>query len=70
MVAMALAGFNEEKAGLLWREMATSLVRRLHHPYLRAMFEFLLIMSQWNGSDQETFRYDQENYHRAQWSSS
>ena len=53
---LALAGFNEEKAGQTWRDMVASLVKKLQNPYFRSMFEFLLIMTQWNGSDQETFR--------------
>ena len=57
IVAMALAGFSEEKAGQMWRDMVATLVKKLQNPYFRSMFEFLLIMTQWNGSDQETFRY-------------
>jgi len=55
LVAMALAGFSEEKAGQMWRDMVASLVKKLQNPYFRSMFEFLLIMVQWNGSDQESF---------------
>ena len=56
MVAMALSGFNEEKGvGDMWRESVTSMVDNFEDPYFRTMFKFLLIMSNWNGSDQETF---------------
>ena len=48
--------FSEEKAGQMWRDMVASLVKKLQNPYFRSMFEFLLIMVQWNGSDQESFR--------------
>ena len=55
IVAMALSGFSEEKVGALWREMVGNLVEKLKHPYLRTMFQFLLITTHWTGSDQETF---------------
>ena len=35
--------------------MVANMVNTLKHPYLRTMFKFLLIMCNWNGSDQETF---------------
>lgn len=56
MVAVALAGFSEEKSGAMWREMVKNVSKKIDHSYFKAMFEFLLIMTQWNGSDQETFR--------------
>ena len=55
VVAMALSGFSEEKVGALWREMVGNLVEKLKNPYLRTMFQFLLITTHWTGSDQETF---------------
>ena len=54
MVAMALAGFNEEKIGTMWSDSVSNLVDSLEEPYLRTMFKFLLLMGL-NGSDQETF---------------
>lgn len=57
MVAVALAGFSEEKSGAMWRDMVKNVSKKIDHYYFKAMFEFLLIMSQWNGSDQETFRF-------------
>ena len=43
VVAMALSGFSEEKVGALWREMVGNLVDKLKNPYLRTMFQFLLV---------------------------
>ncbi len=45
IVAMALSGFSEERSGALWREMVSNIVDKLADPYLRAMFNFLLLSS-------------------------
>lgn len=39
-IAMALAGYTDDKAAL-WREISSTLKRELSDPYLRAMFTFL-----------------------------
>lgn len=40
MVAMALAGFTEERSAM-WRKTCNELRLSLKNPYLRAMFAFL-----------------------------
>ena len=40
VVAMALAGFADEK-NTLWKDTCGSIGPSLSHPYLRAMFAFL-----------------------------
>jgi len=45
VVAMALSGFNEERSGALWREMVAATAKNMTDPYLRAMFTFLLAIS-------------------------
>ncbi|XP_070565047.1 GATOR2 complex protein MIOS-like [Ptychodera flava] len=41
VVAMALSGYTDDK-NTLWCEMCSSLCQKLHNPYLKAMFAFLI----------------------------
>ena len=45
MSKVIFAGFNEERSGALWREMVAATAKNMTDPYLRAMFTFLLAIS-------------------------